>query len=327
MDRQQPSQGLMATNVDAAFAKKAWSCYVDQVTAAVTTQFETHGVASILLKGPGFEALLYDVTDGRFYRDTDLLVQLRDQARAEHLLVESGFVRIDRDEPALGPAPKYARTFRRECDGAIVDLHCRLSGAAAPPEQVWLILCGHVTSLEVGGRPVSVLDDAASAFLVALHSAHHGTGRPKTLTDVEHAVARLDRPTWERARSLADVLGASEPFAAGIRLTRAGDELADSLGLERPASVAMWLKTNPRTYGAWALDQVSQNGTARGQLAALGTIVLPSPVVMRTFFPLARRGRRGLMLAYLLRPARLAVHAGPALCDLVRARRALRHAR
>jgi hypothetical protein len=46
-------------------AKRAWSCYVDQVTAAVTIQFETHGVRSIVLKGPGFEALLYDVDDGR----------------------------------------------------------------------------------------------------------------------------------------------------------------------------------------------------------------------------------------------------------------------
>jgi hypothetical protein len=48
---------------------------------------------------------------------------------------------------------------------------------------------------------------------------------------------------------------------------------------------------------------------------------------MRTFFPLARRGRCGLVLAYVLRPARLAVHAGPALRDLVRARRTLRHDR
>jgi hypothetical protein len=144
---------------------------------------------------------------------------------------------------------------------------------------------------------------------------------------VEHAVARLDRTTWEHARSLADALGASEPFAVGLRLTPAGDALADSLGLAHPASMAMWLKTNPRTYGAWALDQVWQNQTLGGRLSALARIVLPSPLVMRTFFPLARRGRRGLMLAYLLRPARLAVHAGPALRDLGRAARAVRDGR
>jgi hypothetical protein len=315
----------MTANAD--LAKRAWSCYVDQVTAEMTTEFETHGVASILLKGPGFEALLYDVSDGRFYRDTDLLVGAHDRARAEQLLADSGFIRIDREEPALGPAPKYARTFSRARDGAIVDLHWRLSGAAAPPGQVWSTLREHVTTLEVGGRPVSVLDAPASAFLVAIHSAHHGTGRPKTLTDVEHAVARLDRSTWERARSLAEALGASEPFAAGLRLTSAGGELADSLGLARPASVAMWLKTNPRAYGAWALDQVSQNETVGGRLVALGTIVVPPPTVMRTFFPLARRGRLGLTLAYLVRPARLAMHAIPALRDLVRARWAVRRER
>ena len=37
--------------------------------------------------------------------------QVQDRARAEELLVDSGFIRIDRDEPGLGPAPKYARTF------------------------------------------------------------------------------------------------------------------------------------------------------------------------------------------------------------------------
>jgi hypothetical protein len=46
--------------------------------------------------------------------------------------------------------------------------------------------------------------------------------------------------------------------------------------------------------------------------------------MMYTFFPLARRGRLGLALAYMLRPARLVAHAGPALRDLFRAQRDLR---
>lgn len=313
--------------VDLEFAKKAWSCYVDQVTAAIATKFEAHDVASILLKGAAFQALLYDADDGRFYRDTDLLIQVHHRAIAVRLLADAGFVRVDSDEDWLGPAPKYAWTFRRKRDGALVDLHWRLSGSAAGPEQVWSTLRGHLIPLEVGGRVLDVLDAPASALLVALHSAHHGTGRPKTLTDVERAVARLDRSTWERARSLAQALGASEPFAAGLRLTPAGDALADRLGLARPVSVEMWLKTHPRTYGAWALDQLSQMPTIRGRLAVLRRIVLPPRSVMHTFFPLARRGRLGLVFAYLLRPLRLAVQAGPAVHEVVRARRSVRRER
>jgi Uncharacterised nucleotidyltransferase len=313
--------------VDLEFAKKAWSCYVDQVTAAIATHFETHGVASILLKGAAFEALLYEPADGRFYRDTDLLIQVQHRALARQLLADAGFVRVDRDEDWLGPAPKYAWTFRRMRDGSVVDLHWRLSGSGATPEQVWSILRRHVTPLQVGGRLLDVLDASASALLVALHSAHHGTARPKTLTDVEHAVERLDRSTWDQARSLAEALGASEPFAAGLRLSAAGDALADSLGLARPASVEMWLKTHPRSYGAWAIDQLSQMPTFRDRLVAVRRIVLPPRAVMQTFFPLARRGRVGLILTYVLRPLRLAFHAGPALHELGRARRAVRRDR
>ena len=107
----------MTTHAD--FAKRAWSCYVDQVTAAVTTQFETHGVPSILLKGPGFEALLFDVDDGRYYRDTDLLVQVRDRARAEDscwsipALSASTAMSPDSDLLRSTPGPFFARVTAR----------------------------------------------------------------------------------------------------------------------------------------------------------------------------------------------------------------------
>src|SRR5205807_1770908 len=102
----------------------------------------------------------------RAYTDVDLLVQSTAVARAEQSLEEIGFIRVDRDEDWMGPAPKYAHTFYRETDGAVIDLHWRLSGVPAGPEELWRSLCGHTTELDVGGRLIKSLDSAACALLV-----------------------------------------------------------------------------------------------------------------------------------------------------------------
>lgn len=305
-------------------AAQVLTLLVDSVTASVVTVFEKNGIDSILVKGPGFASLLYGPDCDRFYSDTDLLVQLSDVERAEELLRENGFVRGDYDEDWLGPAPKYAHTFHRPADGGIVDLHWSLSGATVSPQELWSVIRLHTTQIEVGGRAVHVLDASASALLVALHNAHHGTERPLTLTDLDRAVERLESTVWLDAVCLADLIGANKPFAAGLRLTEAGDALADRLGLDRPASVEMWLKTNPSTYGAYVLDRLSQTRTIRGRAKIFLQVAIPPRVVMYRFFPMSRRGPFGLGLAYLTRPLRLAAHSGPAIRDWLRARRALR---
>lgn len=317
----EPASGGVVT---ARMAGQVMSLFVDHVTASITAELESRNIKSILLKGPFFARLFYARDEARYYTDTDLLVRNADVGRAEQSLRGCGFVRVDRDEDWIGPAPKYSHTFQRPTDGAIVDLHWRLSGAGASPDEVWSAAIEHAVELEVGGRPVAGLDPAASALLVALHNAHHGTGRPTTLADLDRAVDRLGYATWLEARCLSDRLRASEQFAAGLRLTAMGDALADHLALVRPASIEMWLKNNRSTYGAWVLARLSQANTLRGRLRICVQVALPPPIVMYTFFPLARRGRTGLVAAYLLRPLRLAVHAAPALADWIRARRALR---
>lgn len=301
-----------------------WSLFIDQVTGWLTTEFESQEIPSVLLKGRGLADLLYQDRSSRFYSDADLLIPPTEVPRAEELLRSLGFARLDRDEDWLGPEPKYAHTFRRDRDGAVIDLHWRLSGAMAPPALQWTKISEHTRLIDIGGRPVHVLDSVGGAVIVALHSAHHGTGRPLTLRDLDHAVEQLDLAAWRGAARLADELQASEPFAAGLRLTPAGDDLADRLGLDRPFSVEMWLKTNPRPYGAYVLDRITQTKGFRDRLVMCVRVALPPPPVMYRVSPLARRGRFGLALAYLLRPFQLIVHAGPALRDLKRARRALR---
>lgn len=316
--------GLPEAKPDSWLAARVWTLLVDYVTGSVVGELNDRQIDSILLKGAAFARLLYDREDERPYTDTDLLIRDEDVAGAERCLQDLGFVRIDRDEDWMGPAPKYSHTFKRPADGAMVDLHWLLSGSLVSPAKLWSTLVDHTVELEVAGRTVVALDATASALLVALHNAHHGTGHPSALSDLDRAVERLDEDEWRAANGLADDVGAAKPFAAGLRLTAAGDALADRMGLDRPASVELWLKSNPSTYGAWVVDRFMQTKTLRGRLDIGLQVIVPPRVVMYRFFPLARRGRIGLGLAYLVRPLRLAMQAPPAIRDLTRARRAVR---
>jgi Uncharacterised nucleotidyltransferase len=304
-----------------------WTLLADAVTAEVTEQFDKHEIGSVLLKGAAFAQLLYGGHDERLYTDSDLLVAEQDRAQAEKVLESIGFVRTDHDEDWLGPAPKYAHTFQRFGDGAYVDLHWRLSGAAASPDQQWAAIGKHRAKVVVSGREIDALDPPATALLAALHNAHHGTGRPATLGDLDRAIDRFGQSVWIDAARLADEISARMPFAAGLRLTSAGDSLADRLSLDRPQSVEMWLKTNPSTYGAHALDRFAQTKTLRGRVEMFVRIAFPPGTVMRRFFPLARRGTAGLAVAYLVRPLHLLITAGPALREWHHARRALHEQR
>jgi hypothetical protein len=219
--------------------------------------------------------------------------------------------------------PEYAVTLAR-ADGAMVDLHWRLRATRAAPEVAWTRLAAHRVPLEVAGLDASVLDDAASAMIVALHCAHHGTERPGALEDLRRAATRIAPERWEQARALAEELGAGDAFAAGLRLTAEGDAVADALGVGHHASTALWLKTHDSDPAAWTLARLEATpvGAARRSLAL--RMLVPPPHLMRSFVPLARRGHVGLAVAYLVRPARLAVRAGPALADWHRARRGVR---
>lgn len=314
-----------APTPDAQLAIKAWSLFLDDMTARVSAELESRGIRCVLLKGAVLARLLYDRDYDRGYTDADLLVQSAHVAEAERALCGLGFVRTDRDEDWVGPAPKYAHTFQRPRDRAMVDLHWRLSGAAASPEAQWSALINRTRPLEIGGRAIDTLDEPASAVMVALHAAHHGASRPTALAELGRGLDRLELAVWAEARRLARELGAEEQFAAGLRLAPAGVRLADRLELADPRSVELWLKANPGSYGAWLLDRLTQTTSLRGRVAICLRVAVPTRRQMHTFAPpLAKRGRIGLGLAYALRPLRLMIHGVPAVREWVRARRAVR---
>lgn len=105
-------------------SEAAVSLRMDAWAPKLQAELTSHGVASLVIKGPAM-ADAYGVRAWRSYRDIDLLVSPNDFVRARAVLGERGFSTPD----ALEPARKY---FDRSCmeattlaraDGVVIDLH------------------------------------------------------------------------------------------------------------------------------------------------------------------------------------------------------------
>jgi hypothetical protein len=310
-----PEQPL--TRVDDELRLSLWSLYVDKLTCSVTEAFEIRGISSLLLKGPAIAGWLYDDGTARPYGDADLMVSPADWPRAQAALGELGFEKelAALDHPGMGSIASEA--WVRGEDN--VDLHCTLWGLGVPPEVVWTALSRVTGEIELNGCRLRILAPEARALLVAIHAAKHGDGW--AVTDLERAVHRLPRDLWHRAGALAIALDGTQAFAAGMRLVSDGPRLVHDLGLlDAPlpeASLRAW-----RVPMALGLEQLSRTPGRRAKAAMMFHELFPTPAFMRWWTPLARRGRIGILMAYLWRLLWMARHSVPAVFAWRRARHA-----
>jgi len=280
------------------------------------------GVPVLLLKGP---ALTHAFGSRRVYGDVDLLVPPGEADRAGTVLESLGFRRLLRDGDVPLRGAQHAHEWRRDADRASVDLHVTLSGAGVPPEAVWAALDATAGPLGSGEVNARVPAPHALALLVALHAAHHGPGETKPLADLERALTVLPPETWRAAAELATRLDARAAFAAGLRLSPAGRQLAGRLGLGRRMSPDVSLRAAgapPPALGLLGLLESDGGIRAKAGLVARGLV--PSPAGLRLGRPIARRGPLGLATAYVTHPLWLARHLPPSLAAVRRARRECR---
>jgi hypothetical protein len=197
-----------------------------------------------------------------------------------------------------------------------VDIHRTFFGAAAPPEDVWRVLRRDAVTIRVAGEDLAAPSLPARALLVALHAAQHGPEVPHPIEDLRRAVARADDETWRAAARLAEAIEVAHTMAEGLRLIPAGAKLAARLALVDPALLEA--SATPLVLG---IERLASRRGARAKTRLLARELAPSPDFLRWSVPLARRGRRGLLAAYLLRPLWLAWHAPRSLLAWRRARR------
>lgn len=299
--------------IDRRLATRAGLLRVDAQGAEARSQFEAVGIACLLLKGRAFADLLYAPDEIRVYGDSDLLVSADDRDRAEVILGALGYRSLNHSAMHVAPEPLHAEHWARGRDHATIDLHWRLRGSHAPATRVFAELWRHSTETEVGGRSTRTLDPVATALLCALHVAQHGVGAKGPRADLERAIARLSTPTWAAAAALAVRIDAHGAFTDGLRLCPAAAQLADTLGLAPSASIGRRLSTGTGPWGATAIQWLIEHRRPRERARLAVRLLFPPPATMRRFSTLARRGRCGLVVAYLCRPSRVALKTPGAL--------------
>jgi Uncharacterised nucleotidyltransferase len=283
----------------------------DVAAAEAIDAFAAAGIPSILLKGPAIDRWLYSGTFDRTYGDVDLLIAPRDFQRAQPLLEQLGFVRLNLETTRVGQESHHD-VWHRDLDGILLELHRSIQGASVPDDVLWDTLESETEplALGIGSTEAAVLKPAGRAMIVALHAAQHGALGPRR-SDLERALEQVSLPTWREAAELSSRLAAGDYFSFGLSLVPEGRHLAAELGLSgrEPIGPLLAAAAAPRTSMGW--EHLAQTSGLRRRVAFLARELVPTVDVLRNIDPLARRGVLGLMGAYARRPVVLA-RAAPA---------------
>jgi hypothetical protein len=286
----------------------------DALAAEIFDSLEAIGVRALLIKGPAVASWLYAPGE-RTYSDVDLMVAGGDLAHAHRVLVERGFGPIVSDDavpmPSLDPTAGlwdelggHAITYHRgEGMPGWVDLHRTLWRT---PATVWNVLSDRTDRLDVGGRELEVPALAGPALIVALHALQHRVASPdprlaeRALEDLRRAVAGADFALWQETAHMAASVGAEIQLAGALRLVPGGDELAARLGLPvgEAADAAMRGLLAMRANG---YERLALTPGLRARVRLAARALFPSRVLMRWYYPRARKGPVGLAIAYAFR--------------------------
>ncbi len=287
----------ISPDADPSFRLMRRKVMLDRLAAEIAGAFETEGIETIVLKGPVLARWLYP-GELRQSCDSDLMVAPERWAHSAEVLERMGF-------RSWGLVPLSAdpggTDFRRGED--VVDLHYAIPGLFGDPSAIWDSVLARSEPQVIGGAELRVLDRTAALMHVALHAGHHANlVGYQPFEDLRRAIACASEHQWCRAVELAREYDGIGAFAAGLQRLPEGKELAKRLGLSDARSFRYRL----RREGDWVAEEISalfsSNVGARRKLTTLIAEFFPQPEYMRQRSRLARRGKSGLVAAYVWRP-------------------------
>jgi hypothetical protein len=277
----------------------------DAVTAEVVDAMRARDIPVLLFKGPVLERWLYDDGKHREYGDIDLLVAPDRFAAAERVLSDVGF----RMTAARWRPFEFQEHEHEWTRGSIsIDLHRGLWGFDRDWHTVWETLSSGVTPVEVGGIEVEAPRSSIQALMVAAHAVQHA-GRGHPLEDLRRAIAIADDSTWREAAGVAVRVGALGPLTLALGMLEEGRQLLERIELDAPADAEAHLRAGGAVPGSLTLLRFAQRRTVSARLSLVIAKLGPSPAFLRFKYPIARRGRLGLLAAYAWRPVWICLHA------------------
>jgi hypothetical protein len=275
---------------------------IDAATAEVLGAFRSAGVEALVLKGPSLTGWLYETGEAVGYRDSDLLLRPGDERAASDVLAGLGF-ELEQDDSRL---PEWWREhgaeWSRARDGVRVDLHRRLVGIGADADTAWRALAASGEMIPLAGTRAPALAPPARLLQIVLHAAQHGQDWGAAIGHLERALVRFDEPLWSEAARLAQLLDATDAFAAGLRLRPEGAALADRLGMPAVGSVEAALRATSPPPVALGFEQVARADGLRARAAIVWRKLFPPREFIVHWYPYAGSSRTRLALAYVRRP-------------------------
>jgi hypothetical protein len=288
---------------------------LDAAAAEVLAALDEAGVDALLLKGRGLAMLLYGPGDHRWFTDVDVLVAPGKVAAAEDTLASLGYRQTAADDGiddigGVVHADTWMRTVSRSGADPPIDLHRWLPGARVEPGVAWEALLARRTWIELSGRRAGVLDRSGQAMHLATHAAQHGLAIEKHVDELDLALALWPTEVWDSAALLAREIGATEAFAAGLRLCRRGGEMARRL--ELPATDLLdWTirHRGERPRGTFHLQALAEAKSLRDVLDVVRRSLLPRRAWIIHEHPWARPGGLRVLAAYAVHLAKTPVWA------------------
>ena len=311
--------GVTTAGTDDDFYLVGRALFLDRAAVAAADKLRSEGIPSILLKGAAIATWLYDDGHVRPYGDVDLLVSPSQFERATEVLAELGYA-----HPLAGAHPAEVSTRERDLLGpghVWIDLHLGLLGVTVSTQECWDILSRRTVDFPLAGGELQVLDLGARTMHLALHAAQNGPVDVKALGDLGRGLAKVDKAHWQEAATLAEKLGATEAFAAGLRLLPEGQRLADGLALPSRMTVELAIRTRSAPQEAIFFERLCETAGIGRKLALIARKLFPTTAHLRASAPAPPRGRLGLVWARARHPFLVAWRFGPAYFVWLRARR------
>lgn len=291
----------------------AWNLLLEATAGEVVEELRRAEHRCLLFKGVTIGRWLYP-GEPREYSDVDVLVDPNAFEECERALARLGFERSALEHAFAAERPTHASTWIR---GSVpVDLHRTVVGPGVAPNETWNAFSGITETWVVGSCEVEVPSVPARALLLALHLAQHGPDFARTRDDLQRAVKLLSEAEWIATAALARRLDAETPLAAGLAAIQGGPELCERLGLR--TSGATQVEGSPAFHIAQGMVWFSELSGARARAGYAARKLFPAPALMHMRVEWSRSGRVALAAAYVLRLARLALHAPHAAWVLLR---------